>query len=929
MIVKNEASVIERCLRSVRPLVDYAVIQDTGSTDGTQRVISDYLAEEGLAGEIFDEPWQDFASNRSLALNRLRQRPAIDYALIMDADDVAVLAEDFDPQRLRSSLDQDIYHVELHRGSVRYWRPQIVSNRKHFRYRGVLHEFIQGPPEGSSMGTLRDFHIICGVEGHRSQNPDKYKEDAALLERILETEREPFLIARYTFYMAQSLRDAGELTKALDAYLRRAELGFWIDEVFVSLYNVAGLKERLGYPDTEVIDSYLAANEVCPHRAEALHGAMRLCRIKNKFQQGYEIGTRAITLSEPSGLFVEPWVYQYGVWDEFSVLAYWTDHFAESAQAADRALACPELPDGARERVRTNSRLAHEKCAPILRQISPPIAARDPGCATVVAIAPEGDIHAAALAEVAETVLHGLRGLGYDAALTSDLAAANGRTVLVGAHLLAGDAVVPGDAIIYNSEHVESAWIRGPNHANYRRLLHEHEVWDYSLNNAALLTTLLGKRVRHVPLGYVPELTRIAPTSEQDIDVLFYGSPNDRRQAVLDQLRQSGLAVEWVFGVYGEQRDALMARSKVVLSMHYYLPGAFEIVRVSYAMANRKLVIAEVNPGEDVDADLLPGIVAVPYERLAEACRRWVEDNDGRRKLEETALRTFSTRDMAGILRQHLGMTEGSMEQPLLPDCDSISTATNLDKSEASPFWSIADHAGLDYISLLAQIHRQLNPKSYLEIGTRTGDTLALAACPSIAVDPHFQINRDIIGNKQLCCLFQMKSDDFFLNHDPRAIIGKPIDLAFIDGFHMFEFALRDFINIERFARPNSIVLLDDCIPTDAYVARRTSESRIFLDASRHPNWWAGDVWKVVLILKQYRPDIKICAFNAPETGVVAVTNLDPESDILKRSYFDIVQKYGQLTLHEYGVDKYIDELGIKDTSIVTEFASVAGLFWL
>jgi glycosyltransferase involved in cell wall biosynthesis len=929
MIVKNEASVIERCLRSVRPLVDYAVIEDTGSTDDTQRVISNYLAEEGLPGEIFEEPWQDFAWNRSLALERLRQQPAIDYALIMDADDVVVLAEDFDPQRLRSSLNQDIYHVQLHRGTARYWRPQVVSNRKHFRYRGVLHEFIEGPPEGSTTGTLRDFHVICGVEGHRSQNPHKYKEDAALLERILETEKEPFLIARYTFYMAQSLRDAGEQTKALDTYLRRAELGFWIEEVFISLYNVAGLRERLGYPDTEVIGSYLAAHEVCPHRAEALHGAMRFCRIKNKFQQGYEIGTRAITLSEPSGLFVEPWVYRYGLWDEFSILAYWTDHFAESAEAADRALACPELPEGERERVRSNARLAHEKCAPILRQISPPIATLGLGCATVVAIAPEGYVHAAALAEVAETVLHGLRRLGYDATLTSDLAAAKGRTVLVGAHLLAGHAVVPGDAIIYNSEHVESAWIRGADHVNYRRLLREHEVWDYSPNNAALLATFLGKRVRHVSLGYVAELTRIAPASEQDIDVLFYGSLNDRRRAVLDQLRQSGLAVKWAFDVYGEQRDALIARSKVVLSMHYYLPGAFEIVRVSYAMANRKVVIAEVNPGEDVDADLLPGIVAVPYERLAEACRLWVEDDDGRRELEDTAFRTFSARDMASILRQHLATTGESMEQPLVSHRDLMSTAVSLGNTEASPFWSIADHAGLDYVWLLTQIHRQLNPKSYLEIGTRTGDTLALADCPSIAVDPHFQINRDIIGSKQLCCLFQMKSDDFFLNHDPHVIIGKPIDLAFIDGLHMFEFALRDFINIEKYVKNNSIVVLDDCIPTDAYIARRTFESQIFLDASRHPNWWAGDVWKVVLILKQYRPDLKICAFNAPETGIVAVTNLDPRSDILRKSYFDIVKEYRSLTLHAYGVDKYLYNLDILDTSIMTDFASVAGLFWL
>jgi hypothetical protein len=284
---------------------------------------------------------------------------------------------------------------------------------------------------------------------------------------------------------------------------------------------------------------------------------------------------------------------------------------------------------------------------------------------------------------------------------------------------------------------------------------------------------------------------------------------------------------------------------------------------------------------------------------------------------------------MTAILGQNLGMTGGSMEQPSISRGNLTSTAISSDKSKASPFWSIADHAGLDYIRLLTQIHRQLNPKTYLEIGTRTGDTLALAACPSIAVDPHFHITRDIIGSKQLCCLFQMTSDDFFLGHDPKVILGKPIDVAFIDGNHMFEFALRDFINIERYIKSNSIVLLDDCVPTDAYIARRTFESQIFRDVSRHPNWWAGDVWKVVLILKQYRPDLKICAFNAPETGIVAVTNLDPRSDILRRSYFDIVKEYGSLTLHEYGVEKYLHDLGILDTSIMTDFASVAELFWL
>src|SRR5690242_484513 len=85
MIVKDEAAVIERCLDSVRPLIDYALIEDTGSTDGTQEIVRAYLRRHGIAGEVIEEPWRDFAYNRTHVMARLRDRVSIDYALIMDA----------------------------------------------------------------------------------------------------------------------------------------------------------------------------------------------------------------------------------------------------------------------------------------------------------------------------------------------------------------------------------------------------------------------------------------------------------------------------------------------------------------------------------------------------------------------------------------------------------------------------------------------------------------------------------------------------------------------------------------------------------------------------------------------------------------------------------------------------------------------------
>lgn len=115
----------------------------------------------------------------------------------------------------------------------------------------------------------------------------KFRDDAALLENALRSETDPFLVSRYTFYLAQSYRDCGDKAQALPVYLRRSQQGFWQQEIVVSLYNAACIKEELGHAHAEVVQAYLDAYESCPTRAEALHGAVRLCRLHNKFQQGY------------------------------------------------------------------------------------------------------------------------------------------------------------------------------------------------------------------------------------------------------------------------------------------------------------------------------------------------------------------------------------------------------------------------------------------------------------------------------------------------------------------------------------------------------------------------------------------------------------------------------------------------------------------
>ena len=96
---------------------------------------------------------------------------------------------------------------------------------------------------------------------------------------------------------------------------------------------------------------------------------------------------------------------------------------------------------------------------------------------------------------------------------------------------------------------------------------------------------------------------------------------------------------------------------------------------------------------------------------------------------------------------------------------------------------------------------------------------------------------------------------------------------------------------------------MHDCIPTDAHAARRRATDQIFASVTRYPHSWAGDVWKIGAILQDYRPDIRLYFFNSPPTGLLAATNLDPHSEVLHNSYFDIVDKFSQATepRHTFG----------------------------
>jgi glycosyltransferase involved in cell wall biosynthesis len=348
MIVKNEAAVIGRCLASARPCIGAWAIVDTGSTDGTQDLVRTLMAD--LPGALIERPWVDFATNRNQALDLAAHYG--DYALIIDADEILeVDATAAFPER----LDAAGYYLRqtLADGEFEYASAKLLRHDAGWRWRGVLHEYPALEPT-PAMGRLDGLRVRSFPDGARSRRPlrEKYLDDARVLEAALA--REPH-DARYAFYLAQSLRDAGENAAALAAYRRRVAMGGWDEEVWYALFQIAALHERLGAADAEVVDAYLAAWDARPTRAEPLCDLARFLRLRGRHASAHLHAQAAAQLPLPADLlFVDLSVYRWRALDEQAVAAFYVGRREECAMLCRRLLDGPWLPQGERARVAAN-----------------------------------------------------------------------------------------------------------------------------------------------------------------------------------------------------------------------------------------------------------------------------------------------------------------------------------------------------------------------------------------------------------------------------------------------------------------------------------------------------------------------------------------------------------------------------------------------
>jgi SAM-dependent methyltransferase len=271
----------------------------------------------------------------------------------------------------------------------------------------------------------------------------------------------------------------------------------------------------------------------------------------------------------------------------------------------------------------------------------------------ITLIRPQGYPHTEAFRELAETLHAGLEILGHSSRIQENCFDSAGTNLILGAHLLVPGQmqIIPRGSIIYNLEQLGGAQLNPA----YYQLATSHRIWDYDLRNIEHWKQFkCAYAPVHVPIGYVQELSRIKPSACQDIDVLFYGSLNPRRNRILNALKDAGLNVHAVFGVYGKERDDLIARAKLVLNIHFYESKVFEIVRVSYLLANSKAVVTELSSGTEMEDGLSDAVLGLPYEQLVEGCRTLLKNDTQRRAFETRGFQWFSQRKESDILSNAL-----------------------------------------------------------------------------------------------------------------------------------------------------------------------------------------------------------------------------------------------------------------------------------
>jgi tetratricopeptide (TPR) repeat protein len=348
MIVRDEAGAIGRCIASCRDLIDYWVICDTGSVDGTPELVQQAL--DGVPGELHHHEWRDFAHNRTRLMELAHGKA--DHLLLLDAD----WTVQADPGAL-DGLTADAYMV-VHAGATEFRNKRVVSGRIPWHYVGATHEYIASPDERRCEPLPG---VVIHVESIGGARTGRWQRDRELLEAALAADPTD---ARSAFYLAQTLRDLGHehgdpalLAQAREVYERRGEMDGWEEEAYCAWHQAGLLAAELDdWPDA--VDCFTTAWETRPSRLEAVHDLAEGLRIRDLHHAAHRFSSLAAGLRPlpvpADDLFVSPWVYRWGLLFEYSITCYWVGDMTTCVRACDALLALRELPLGHRRQTEIN-----------------------------------------------------------------------------------------------------------------------------------------------------------------------------------------------------------------------------------------------------------------------------------------------------------------------------------------------------------------------------------------------------------------------------------------------------------------------------------------------------------------------------------------------------------------------------------------------
>jgi len=352
MIVRDEAHNMSACLKSVKDVVNYYIINDNGSTDGTPETIKRIMDGYGIEGEVFHTEWISARDNREMALQKFYEDGRWDYALIMDADGTL-----HHTNGAFENLTADGYSLKMKVGNTEYYLPMLLGKKAEWHWKEKVHSHVAGNGKLEILeGAWMTFTTGTGARSQGVSQKQKFLRDAVNIEAEIEKEPDN---KRNVFYLAQSYRDAGVPELAYKYYQKRVEMGGWDEEIYQAMYYGALAKKNLG---ESPVDELLKAYQYRPTRAEPLYQVMEWYRHRKEYHLGYIFGMMAIGIPFPEErLFVDRSIYDWRIADSLSVCCYWTGKYKESYYHCDELLMSGKLPASEIDRVEKNMQYSAKK----------------------------------------------------------------------------------------------------------------------------------------------------------------------------------------------------------------------------------------------------------------------------------------------------------------------------------------------------------------------------------------------------------------------------------------------------------------------------------------------------------------------------------------------------------------------------------------